>query len=634
MPVDLDRNGRLPQLTVQVDKTNLPTNPVRVWTEITGYVRHLSSTTSGRNDEFQRTTPGTLQLVLNNRDDAGVRFETLGVKKAQWVRVQAVWQGTTYPIWQGVIEGLLRQWPQAGKDATLTLTAADSLKLCRLYDLVGETFPAQRVDQRVAETLALVGFPVGYLNATLGFTPSLYWRLDEAAGTTALDTSGNGRTGTYGAGITLSQTGALTGDADTAVSFNDTITAEVQSAYQPFTLLSKRTFMGWAKRTATTTIDTLFGQASNASPPIGASLQIQAASNLVAWATGAGGNCSWTNAWPGTGTYVHWALTYDDTTQTVELFINGVSQGPIVITAGYNTGIVPNTLVLGCRFNANVYVDPWNGAIDEFAVYEYVLSARAISTIYQTGLLAPAGTFDTDTDLCDAVVTPLSTNSDALSQLLALEGSNNGLLIANPDGTMTYQGRHWRVIHALTASVKLADDMTGIQYRDNVQYQDDDSRLANVVNVTPFGSSTPVTVRDSASQGIYFSRVNPSVDRSLLSSSTSLALSAAQWLLNKYKDPSPRVPTIVADLMAVQQRSNTFVGYLLAAVNSQRWNWKRTTASPISQDVYIEQVSHDVDPRVPAWVTTLAFSPADAESAWILADTTFGILGSTTKLAY
>jgi hypothetical protein len=33
-------------------------------------------------------------------------------------------------------------------------------------------------------------------------------------------------------------------------------------------------------------------------------------------------------------------------------------------------------------------------------------------------------------------------------------------------------------------------------------------------------------------------------------------------------------------------------------------------------------------------VTTLALSPADAESAWILGDTTYGILGSTTKLAY
>lgn len=626
MSVALDKYGLLPTLTVEIDKTNQPTNPTRVWTDITGYVRTLTFTLSGRNDEFQRTTPGVLQLVVNNRDDAALRFETLGVTKAQWVRVSATWQGTTYRLWQGVIEELVRQWPSMGQDATINLTAVDGLKLCRLYDLAGTTFPAQRVDQRVAAILALIGFPVGYPNAVAGFVPSLYWRLGESSGTNAADASGNGRSGTYGAGVTLGQTGALVGDANTAVSLTNTSTSVVTSTYSPFVAGSKRTFMGWAKRTATTDADTLFSDAASV-----VFLQLASGNENVVFQCPASNQnglfqVTWSAAWPGTGQWVHWALVYDANATVAELFIGGVSQGQQTVVGGTFTGAT--TFTVGGTSN------PFNGQVDEVAVFESALTARQIATIYQAGTVAPAGTFDTDTDTVDAVTTPLATNSDALNALLALEGSTNGLLIANGDGSMSFQGRHWRMLNASTATATFADNGTGIPYTDNVQDQDDDTRIANVVNVTALGASAPTTVSDSPSQLKYFSRTNPSVDRSLLSSSASLALSAAQWLLAKYKDPSPRIPTLEVKFQAAAKVAASYGTTLLNAKNSQRFTWKRTTASPRSQDAYVEQVTHTIDPRVPSWTTTLAMSPADAETTWLLGDATFGVLGTTTKLAY
>jgi hypothetical protein len=47
--------------------------------------------------------------------------------------------------------------------------------------------------------------------------PWLYWRLGDPAGSPTTDASGNGRTGTYRAGLTYGSTGALSGDVDTAV---------------------------------------------------------------------------------------------------------------------------------------------------------------------------------------------------------------------------------------------------------------------------------------------------------------------------------------------------------------------------------------------------------------------------------
>ncbi len=51
-------------------------------------------------------------------------------------------------------------------------------------------------------------------------SPGLYYRLDEASGTTATDLSGNVNNGTYAGGVTFGVASPVTGTADTAVRFN------------------------------------------------------------------------------------------------------------------------------------------------------------------------------------------------------------------------------------------------------------------------------------------------------------------------------------------------------------------------------------------------------------------------------
>ncbi len=59
-----------------------------------------------------------------------------------------------------------------------------------------------------------------YASAVTADAPTVYWRLGEASGTNAADTSGNARPGTYVGGVTLKQPGALAGDSNTAASFD------------------------------------------------------------------------------------------------------------------------------------------------------------------------------------------------------------------------------------------------------------------------------------------------------------------------------------------------------------------------------------------------------------------------------
>src|SRR4051812_33820982 len=85
-----------PGLSVEIDFTNDPTNPTRVWTDITPDIRALTYTRSGRDDELQRTSAGTLTCTLDNRTGKYDPTNTTspywpGVKRMRWIRVRAYW---------------------------------------------------------------------------------------------------------------------------------------------------------------------------------------------------------------------------------------------------------------------------------------------------------------------------------------------------------------------------------------------------------------------------------------------------------------------------------------------------------------------------------------------------------------
>lgn len=244
-----------------------------------------------------------------------------------------------------------------------------------------------------------------------------------------------------------------------------------------------------------------------------------------------------------------------------------------------------------------------------------------------------AGSIDTDTDDADAVTAPFAAATFALSYLLQIEESENGQLLANPDGTVDFQGRHWRFRNALTSSATFGEGAADIPYFDDVELDDDDSLLANVVNVTPFGATAPVTVTNTASTARYWPT---SMDRSLLSSDPTLALSAGQWLANRYGDPSPRIPAIRCDLAAVARQTggSALVATLLGANNSDRFTWERAASTAIADDVYIEQISETIDVKGGSWEMNFRLSPADDLAMWVAADATFGVCGVTTRGAY
>jgi hypothetical protein len=197
--------------------------------------------------------------------------------------------------------------------------------------------------------------------------PVAYWRLDETTGTTAFDQMGS-FPATYTGTFTLGQPGALAGDASVLIG-NTAGSSAKATGFTPFVVGSSRTFEGWAYATSNPA-NALFGAdvgGTNGAP----SLWFDTASTLGFYPDNLH-EAQWANVWPGINQWVHWAITYNDTTKVAELFINGVSQGQQTIAAGYQTG------------DGNFMAGGWEGAggfpgrIDEYAVYNSILPASRI----------------------------------------------------------------------------------------------------------------------------------------------------------------------------------------------------------------------------------------------------------------
>ena len=206
-----------------------------------------------------------------------------------------------------------------------------------------------------------------YSDAILADSPVAYWRLGEASGTSAADASGTGHTGTYAA-TTLGVAGALTGDSDTAATFNGSTSAIAFNVTGGIpTANAARTVESWVKTTSTTASDVIgYGtQTSNQD----FALRISASGGVSFQSHGP------TNAFGGTVNDGSWHLvdlTYDGT--TMKAYIDGAQQGSNYTPGTLATGTGSGRIAVWSAFLAST--------LDEVAVYGSALSASQILAHY------------------------------------------------------------------------------------------------------------------------------------------------------------------------------------------------------------------------------------------------------------
>ncbi len=320
-----------------------------------------------------------------------------------------------------------------------------------------------------------------YSNAVLADGPVGYWRLGEKSGTTASDAAG-ANLGAYRNGALLGQPSLLPGDsANSSVRFdgsNDYVDIPSSSALSP---TAKVSLEAWIKPVA---LPSTGNFASVASKPESYSLQFNGPRlEFTIMQSGARRRLQAPVGAIATGQVYHVVGTYDGASQ--RLYVNGAE----VASASLGGAITANSNELDLA-SWSEGGEPFNGTIDEVAVYAGALSAARVGAHYQAG----SGAAPPDTTVKDPSSLSATAVSETRIDLKWIDNSTNeGEFLIQRDTNSSFPSPV--VLSAWANSTSFQD--TGLTpgttyyYRVRARNATDTSAYSNVANATTLTAPPP-----------------------------------------------------------------------------------------------------------------------------------------------
>lgn len=207
----------------------------------------------------------------------------------------------------------------------------------------------------------------GYSGAVLADSPALYYRLDEGSGPTAADSSGNGRNGTYGSGLTFGISGALLTDTDSAVAGSRSGTVVTVGASGLPSGGAARTFEAWFQTAEGRFQDLVDYGDFDLALANGNQIFLRNSSDHSL-------NTPYSvidNRW-------HYLAASYDGAGTLTIYLDGQQLGTI--------GFSLNTSTSGSFLVGNGVSAPFNGGLDEVAMYPSALTAARLGQHWAAGV--------------------------------------------------------------------------------------------------------------------------------------------------------------------------------------------------------------------------------------------------------
>lgn len=234
---------------------------------------------------------------------------------------------------------------------------------------------------------------MAYSGAVLADSPALYLRLGEPFGTTTgyEDSSGNNRDGVYPGGFqypTLGTTGLLTGDPNTAATFNAATTQRVSvpSASMPGGStwgLNTATWEAWIKTSASPTYQQIITRDVSGGRQLQFRLQGGQLQCIIWNTSGTLVQANSTSTGLNNGVRHHVVAVYNGT--DLRLYVDGLLDGTPVAQTG-NLANSSGDLHIAVR---DLLSEPYTGVIDEVAVYTTALSATRVAAHHAAGITDP-----------------------------------------------------------------------------------------------------------------------------------------------------------------------------------------------------------------------------------------------------
>ncbi len=266
-------------------------------------------------------------------------------------------------------------------------------------------YPSALTSAKVTNHWSAAGPPATaspYSTVVSGDGPSAYWRLGERTGSTMIDSTANGNSGTYSPGYSLGQPSALKGDtADSAVLFNGSGYGQAPSSTS-LRLTGALSIEAWVKWTAppsnngSSDTQIIFEKGNGLSPVTGNSYELD-------WGATGGGNGLGIYTYIGTNWYSAAVPTVPSA--NIWYYLVGTRTAGGVLTfyvngapaaTGADSGAPLNDVSagegVGASGGSGSALYPFNGSIEEVAVYPVALTQEQIARHYQASGPTPTPT--------------------------------------------------------------------------------------------------------------------------------------------------------------------------------------------------------------------------------------------------
>ena len=185
------------------------------------------------------------------------------------------------------------------------------------------------------------------------------------------------------------------------------------------------------------------------------------------------------------------------------------------------------------------------------------------------------------------------------------------------------------------------DDLGEYPYQGDVKFDLDPTYVFNIADVTRSGGQT-AHAEDATSQKRYGRK--PFGPETFNYANDNDSQDAASFVVNYYKNPRPRVESITFDAAATRvpfgdgtiwpMVFNLEIGMLVRVMRRPKAA-NSGAGITLQQDYFVENINHNgIDFEAGTWLVTVQLSPAVTVRPWILEDATYGLLESTTYLAF
>jgi len=615
----------LPTVQVLLDDTS----GTGTWPyDITAYVelQYGYSITRGRSDEVGDVQPSTLGMTLNNTDGRFTLGTTGGgygaIATDRRIQVKHTVSGVTTTRFTGFVQDWPVEWPGGGDAyAVAPITAVD--RLSRLN---------RRVLRSIIEQEYLLDDPVAYY--TLG---------EPAGSSSAADSSGNDATALRASGAVVFGTATGPGtDSLTAAS----IPANIGSALAPMLscplnlAVTDATVMAFIVMPTGNTgpalrlvrlldgvdgmlaveVTSLGVTALYSSPAAGEPALFDVGGNLIdgevhhVAVVFTGGASATITA------YVDGAQVGTDTgSATITPAIVGLQVGPNLV----NTGTVASTVA-------------------HVAVYTHAVAAADITRLAQSGLngfnadrsdqrvaryASYANIATADQTLETGVQTNVPhfdiTGTSPTAAMQEVVNSEDGLLFLRGDGKLVFQNRTHRASQ-VTPDLTITADAMGPGDR----FTGDMQRIINAATVTRSGGAGAYA--ENAASVAAHEQYPTSMDLKVATDDE--ARDRANWEASAYPEPLARLGGLTLDLLsqtvAIQQGAQA----LELSDRIQITGLPSQSPTGSTADLIVEGWTETVSAT--DWAMQFNASPWTPNAVWILGDSTYGVLGTTTRLSF